>query len=93
MACRNGGTVSVIGVYGGFIDKFPVGSFMQRALTLKTGQCPAQRYMNPLLKLIEEGKVDPTFVITHRLPLSEAARGYEMFAKKEENCEKIVLRA
>jgi threonine dehydrogenase-like Zn-dependent dehydrogenase len=93
MACRNGGTVSVIGVYGGFIDKFPVGSFMQRSLTLKTGQCHVHRYMKPLLKLIEDGKVDPTFVITHRMPLNEAARGYDIFVKKEENCEKVVLKA
>ncbi|MDQ3998261.1 MAG: glutathione-dependent formaldehyde dehydrogenase [Gemmatimonadota bacterium] len=93
MACRNGGTVSVIGAYGGFIDKFPVGSFMQRSLTLKTGQCHVHRYMKPLLKLIEDGKIDPTFVITHRLPLSEAARGYEMFLNKEDDCEKVVLKA
>ena len=93
MACRNGGTVSVIGAYGGFIDKFPVGSFMQRSLTLKTGQCHVHRYMRPLLKLIEDGKIDPTFVITHRLPLSEAARGYEIFLNKEDNCEKVVLKA
>jgi threonine dehydrogenase-like Zn-dependent dehydrogenase len=93
MACRNGGTVSVIGVYGGFIDKFPVGSFMQRSLTLKTGQCHVHRYMKPLLKLIEEEKIDPTFIITHRMPLNEAARGYDIFVKKEENCEKVVLKA
>src|ERR687893_1291037 len=93
MACRNGGTVSVIGVYGGFIDKFPVGSFMQRSLTLRTGQCPVHRYTRPLLKLIEDGKIDPTFVITHRMPLSEAAKGYEIFGNKEDNCEKIVLTA
>jgi threonine dehydrogenase-like Zn-dependent dehydrogenase len=93
MACRNGGTVSVIGVYGGFIDKFPVGSFMQRSLTMKTGQCHVHRYMKPLLKLIEEGKIDPTFVITHRMPLHEAARGYDIFVKKDENCEKVVLKA
>jgi threonine dehydrogenase-like Zn-dependent dehydrogenase len=93
MACRNGGTVSVIGAYGGFIDKFPVGSFMQRSLTLKTGQCHVHRYMKPLLKLIEDGKIDPTFVITHRMPLSEASRGYDLFLNKEDNCEKVVLRA
>jgi threonine dehydrogenase-like Zn-dependent dehydrogenase len=93
MACRNGGTVSVIGVYGGFVDKFPVGSFMQRSLTLKTGQCHVHRYMKPLLKLIEDGKLDPTFVITHRMPLSEAPRGYDVFLNKEENCEKVVLKA
>src|SRR5919205_483716 len=93
MACRNGGTVSVIGVYGGFIDKFPMGSFMNRSLTMRTGQCHVQRYWQQLLERIEDGKVDPTFVITHRMPLSDAARGYEIFNKKEENCEKIVLKA
>ena len=93
MSCRNGGTVSVIGVYGGFIDKFPAGSFMQRSLTMKTGQCHVHRYMKPLLKLIEEGKIDPTFIISHRLPLREAPRGYEMFNNKEDNCEKVVLKA
>jgi threonine dehydrogenase-like Zn-dependent dehydrogenase len=93
MSCRNGGTVSVIGAYGGFIDKFPVGSFMQRSLTLKTGQCHVQRYMKPLLKLIEDGKIDPTFVITHRMPLEDAPKGYEMFLNKEDGCEKVVLKA
>ncbi|MFN2565164.1 MAG: zinc-dependent alcohol dehydrogenase, partial [Gemmatimonadaceae bacterium] len=93
MACRNGGTVSVIGAYGGFIDKFPVGSFMQRSLTLKTGQCHVQRYMRPLLKLIEDGKIDPTFVITHRMPLADAPKGYDIFVNKEDNCEKVVLTA
>ncbi len=93
MSCRNGGTVSVIGAYGGFIDKFPAGSFMQRSLTMKTGQCHVHRYMKPLLKLIEDGKIDPTFIITHRLSLDEAPRGYDMFLKKEDNCEKVVLKA
>jgi threonine dehydrogenase-like Zn-dependent dehydrogenase len=93
MACRNGGTVSVIGVYGGFIDKFPAGSFMQRSLTMKTGQCHVHRYMKPLLKLIEQGKIDPTFIITHRLRLDEAPKGYEMFLNKEDGCEKVVLTA
>jgi threonine dehydrogenase-like Zn-dependent dehydrogenase len=93
MACRNGGTVSVIGAYGGFIDKFPVGSFMQRSLTLKTGQCHVHRYMKPLLGRIQKGEIDPTFVITHRMRLDEASKGYEMFLKKEDNCEKVVLKA
>jgi threonine dehydrogenase-like Zn-dependent dehydrogenase len=90
-ACRNGGTVSVIGVYGGFIDKFPMGSLMNRALTIKTGQCHVQRYMRPLLDRIRNGEIDPSFVITHRLPLSEAARGYDMFVHQRDNCEKVVL--
>jgi threonine dehydrogenase-like Zn-dependent dehydrogenase len=93
MSCRNGGTVSVIGAYGGFIDKFPVGSFMQRSLTLKTGQCHVHRYMKPLLQRIQKGEIDPTFVITHRLPLDEAPRGYDMFLNKEDGCEKVVLKA
>ena len=93
MACRNGGTVSVIGVYGGVIDKFPVGSFMQRSLTLKTGQCHVHRYMKPLLERIKNGEIDPTFVITHRMRLEDAPKGYEMFLNKEDNCEKVVLTA
>jgi threonine dehydrogenase-like Zn-dependent dehydrogenase len=93
LSCRNGGVVSVIGVYGGFIDKFPAGSFMQRSLTMRTGQCHVHRYMKPLLRRIENGEIDPTFVITHRLPLSEAASGYEMFLHKMDHCEKVVLEA
>jgi threonine dehydrogenase-like Zn-dependent dehydrogenase len=91
MACRNGGTVSVVGVYGGFIDKFPMGSVMNRSLTIKTGQCHVQRYMRPLLDRIRNGEIDPSFVITHRLPLTEAARGYDMFVHKRDHCEKVVL--
>jgi len=91
-ACRNGGTVSVIGVYGGLIDKFPMGSVMNRSLTIKTGQCHVQRYMQPLLERIQKGEIDPTMVITHRMPLDQAPRGYSMFRDKEDNCEKIVLR-
>ena len=93
MACRNGGTVSVIGVYGGFIDKFPMGAVMNRSLTIRAGQCHVQRYMQPLLERIQNGEIDPSFVITHRLPLDDAPRGYEMFINKVDNCEKVVLRA
>jgi threonine dehydrogenase-like Zn-dependent dehydrogenase len=91
--CRNGGVVSVIGVYGGFIDKFPMGSVMNRSLTIRSGQCHVQRYMKPLLERIQNGEIDPSFVITHRLPLDEAPRGYDMFLNKEDNCEKVVLQA
>jgi threonine dehydrogenase-like Zn-dependent dehydrogenase len=91
--CRNGGIVSVIGVYGGFIDKFPMGSVMNRSLTIRSGQCHVQRYMKPLLKRVQNGEIDPSFVITHRMPLSEAPRGYDMFLNKEDNCEKVVLKA
>ena len=93
LACRNGGTVSVIGVYGGFIDKFPIGSFMNRSLTLRTGQCHVQRYMRPLLERIQRGEIDPTFVITHRMKLDDAPAGYETFLKKEDECMKVVLSA
>jgi threonine dehydrogenase-like Zn-dependent dehydrogenase len=93
LACRNGGVVSVIGVYGGFIDKFPMGAVMNRSLTIRSGQCHVQRYLRPLLGRIQNGEIDPSFVITHRLPLSQAAKGYEIFVKKEDNCEKVVLSA
>jgi threonine dehydrogenase-like Zn-dependent dehydrogenase len=92
MACRSGGTVSVIGVYGGFVDKFPMGAVMNRSLTIKSGQCHVQRYMRPLLGRIERGEIDPTMVITHRLPLDQAASGYKMFVDKRDNCEKVVLK-
>jgi threonine dehydrogenase-like Zn-dependent dehydrogenase len=93
LACRNGGVVSVIGVYGGFIDKFPMGAIMNRSLTIRSGQCHTHRYMRPLLDRIQNGEIDPSFVITHRLPLDQAARGYDMFLNKEDNCEKVVLSA
>jgi threonine dehydrogenase-like Zn-dependent dehydrogenase len=90
-SCRSGGTVSVIGVYGGFVDKFPSGSWMNRSITLRTGQCHVQRYMKPLLQHIEKGEIDPTRVITHRLPLKQAPHGYDIFKHKKDNCEKVVL--
>ncbi len=92
MACRNGGTVSVIGVYGGLIDKFPMGSVMNRSLTIRTGQCHVHRYLKPLLGRIQRGEIDPSFVITHRLQLEDAADGYDMFLNKRDGCEKVVLR-
>jgi threonine dehydrogenase-like Zn-dependent dehydrogenase len=91
MACRNGGVVSVPGVYGGFLDKIPFGSIMNRSLTIKTGQTHVQRYMQPLLERIQNGELDPTFVITHRLPLDDAPRGYEIFKNKQDECIKVVL--
>ena len=91
--CRNGGVVSVIGVYGGSIDKFPMGSVMNRSLTIRTGQCHVHRYMKPLLQRVRNGEIDPSFVITHKLSLSDAPRGYDMFLNKEDNCEKVVLQA
>jgi threonine dehydrogenase-like Zn-dependent dehydrogenase len=92
MACRNGGIVSVIGVYSGFIDKFPMGSVMNRSLTIRAGQAHVQRYMKPLLDRIMAGDIDPTFVITHRLPLEQAPEGFSMFNDKQDDCIKIVLK-
>jgi threonine dehydrogenase-like Zn-dependent dehydrogenase len=92
MCCRNGGTISVIGVYGGLIDKFPIGSIMQRSLTMKTGQAHVHRYMRPLLEMIESGAIDPSFVVTHTMTLDEAPRAYDMFKKKQDGCIKVVLK-
>ena len=92
LSCRNGGTVSVIGAYGGFVDKFPMGSVMNRSLTIRSGQCHVQRYMRPLLDRIRNGEIDPSFVISHKLPLEDAPEGYKMFRDKEDSCTKIVLR-
>jgi threonine dehydrogenase-like Zn-dependent dehydrogenase len=92
LSCRSGGVVSVIGVYGGLLDKFPAGAWMNRSLTLRTGQCHVHRYMQPLLEHIESGAIDPVRIITHQLPLDEAPRGYEIFKHKQENCEKVVLK-
>ena len=90
-ACRKGGVVSIPGVYGGFLDKLPFGAAFNKGLTLKMGQTHMHRYMRPLLERVERGDIDPSFVITHRMPLAEAAHGYEIFKKKEDNCIKIVL--
>ena len=91
MACRNGGVVSVPGVYGGFSDKIPFGSIMNRSLTIKTGQTHVQRYMQPLLERIQRGELDPGAIISHHLHLDEAPHGYDIFQKKQEQCIKVVL--
>jgi threonine dehydrogenase-like Zn-dependent dehydrogenase len=92
LACRNGGTVSVPGVYGGLLDKVPMGAVVNRALTIKSGQTHVQRYLRPLLKLIEEGRIDPSFVVSHRLTLDQAPQGYAMFRDKQDECIKVVLK-
>ena len=92
-ACRNGGIISVIGVYGGLIDHFPMGAIVNRSLTLRSGQCHVHRYLKPLLERIQRGEIDPSFVVTHRMPLSEAPRAYQMFLDKQDGCEKVVLQA
>jgi threonine dehydrogenase-like Zn-dependent dehydrogenase len=91
MSCRNGGIVSIMGVYGGLMDKFPIGALMNRGLTIRTGQCHVHRYLRPLLERIQNGEIDPSFIITHKIPLAEAPRGYEMFKHKRDDCLKVVL--
>ncbi len=91
-ACRKGGTVSIPGVYGGLIDKFPIGAAFAKGLTLRMGQTHVQKYMRPLLKRIKRGDIDPSFVISHNLPLEEAPNAYQMFRDKEDACTKVVLK-
>ena len=91
-ACRKGGTVSVPGVYGGFLDKFPFGAAFAKGLTLKMGQTHVHKYMRPLFEKIQKGDIDPSFVITHRYKLTDAPQGYATFAKKENDCLKVVLK-
>src|ERR1700754_553951 len=92
IACRKGGRVSMPAVYGGFIDKFPLGAFMEKGLTLKTGQTHVQHYMPALLNAIVEGKIDTTFLISHRLPLEQAPDGYKMFHDNQNEVTKVVLK-
>jgi len=91
-ACRKGGTVSIPGVYGGFLDKFPFGAAFNKGLTLKMGQTHMRRYMKPLLERIQKGEIDPSFIITHRMRLEDAPAGYETFKHKQDNCIKVVLK-
>jgi threonine dehydrogenase-like Zn-dependent dehydrogenase len=92
LACRPGGIVSVIGVYGGLMDKFPMGALMNKGLSVKTGQCHVHRYMKPLYEHVKKGHIDPSFVVTHKLGLGEAPNGYETFKHKEDECVKVVLK-
>ena len=90
-ACRKGGNVSIPGVYGGVIDKMPIGAAFSKGLTLKMGQTHVHRYLEPLLERIEQGHIDPTFLITHKMRLEDAPHAYEIFNNKEDNCIKVVL--
>ena len=92
IACRKGGRVSMPAVYGGFVDKFPLGSFMQKGLTLKTGQTHVQRYLPGLLAAIMENKIDTTFLISHRMALEDAPKGYQLFHDEQNTTTKIVLK-
>ena len=90
--CRKGGQISVPGAYVGMPDKIPFGAFMNKGLTMKSGQTHMQRYMRPLLAKIESGEIDPSFVITHRVPLTQAPEAYKTFRDKEDGCIKVVLK-
>jgi threonine dehydrogenase-like Zn-dependent dehydrogenase len=90
-SCKVGGVVSVPGVYGGFIDSFPAGAFMQKGLTMRTGQTHIHRYVKPLMEYIQQGRIDPTFVITHREPLTQAPEMYKQFAQHGDGTIKVVL--
>ena len=92
LACRKGGTVSIPGVYGGFVDKVPLGAAFNKGLTMKMGQTHVQRYLRPLLDRVQKGEIDPSFVITHRMKLDEAPHGYDIFLNKKDNCIKVVLK-
>lgn len=92
LACRKGGLVSIPGVYGGFLDKIPFGAAFAKGLTFKMGQTHVQRYIRPLLERIERGEIDPSFIITHRLPLREAPQAYRIFKEKRNHCIKVVLK-
>jgi threonine dehydrogenase-like Zn-dependent dehydrogenase len=92
LACRKGGTVSIPGVYGGVIDKFPIGSAFAKGLTLKMGQTHVHKYMRPLLDRIRRGDIDPSFVISHKISLDEAPSAYRMFRDKQDECTKVVMR-
>jgi threonine dehydrogenase-like Zn-dependent dehydrogenase len=92
LSCRNGGIVSIIGAYGGFMDKFPIGAVMNRALTIKSAQCHVHRYLRPLLERVQTGQIDPSFIITHEMPLAEAPEGYRKFRDKQDECVKVVLK-
>jgi threonine dehydrogenase-like Zn-dependent dehydrogenase len=89
--CRKGGTVSIIGAYGGFADKIPTGALMNKGLTIKTGQCHVHRYVPELLDRIRKGEIDPSFLVTHRMPLSQGPQAYKLFRFKQDECIKVVL--
>jgi threonine dehydrogenase-like Zn-dependent dehydrogenase len=92
LACRPGGIVSVIGVYGGLMDKFPTGAFMNKGLQLRAGQCHVHKYLKPLYEHIRNGDIDPSFVITHKVDLGEAPNAFETFKHKKDECVKVVLK-
>jgi threonine dehydrogenase-like Zn-dependent dehydrogenase len=91
MSCKKAGTVSIPGVYIGMVNEIPFGAAMNKALTFKMGQTHVQRYLKPLLDKVDEGLIDPSFIITHRMKLDEAPKAYDLFKNKEDKCVKVVL--
>ena len=91
-ACRKGGTISIPGVYSGFVDKMPMGAVFAKGLTIRTGQTHVHKYLRPLMQLIEKGQMDTTFIITHRMALDDAPIGYKLFDDKQDGCVKIVMK-
>jgi threonine dehydrogenase-like Zn-dependent dehydrogenase len=92
VACRKGGRISIPGVYGGVTDKFPIGALMEKGLSVKSGQTHVQKYMPELLQMIMDGKLDTTFLISHRLSLEDAPDGYKMFKERQNEVTKVVLK-
>ncbi|PYS75684.1 MAG: glutathione-dependent formaldehyde dehydrogenase, partial [Acidobacteria bacterium] len=92
LCCRKGGTVSIPGVYGGLLDKFPFGAAFDKGLTFKMGQTHVQRYLRPLLEHVVRGEIDPSFLITHRMRLEDAPEAYKIFRDKQDDCIKVVLK-
>jgi threonine dehydrogenase-like Zn-dependent dehydrogenase len=92
LACRPGGIVSIMGVYGGIVDKFPIGALMNKGLTIRAGQCHVHRYLDRLYGHIVSGDIEPSFIITHTMGLGQAPEGYETFKHKQDDCVKVVLK-
>jgi threonine dehydrogenase-like Zn-dependent dehydrogenase len=90
-ACRKGGTVSIMGVYGGYVDKFPLGAAFSKGLTLRLGQMHAHRYLRPIMERVEQGEIDPSAIITHRMSLQEAPQAFEIFKHKNEDCVRVLI--
>jgi threonine dehydrogenase-like Zn-dependent dehydrogenase len=91
LACKKGGTISIVGAYAGFVDKLPIGAAMNKALTFRMGQQHGQRYIPRLLEQIAGGRLDPSYLITHRMRLADAPLGYEMFKEKRDGCVRVVF--
>ncbi|MEC8917335.1 MAG: glutathione-dependent formaldehyde dehydrogenase, partial [Pseudomonadota bacterium] len=90
-SCRKGGTVSVLGVYAGFMDKFPIGAVVNKALTMKSGQQPGQRYVERIFEHIQAGELDPSYLMTHTASLEDGPQGYAMFKHKSDDCLRVVF--